>query len=166
MKEEYNWWTDPKNAEEVKRISWWDWPESKYSFPFPLAVISEDTSDGKVWVVTGTSETEKLIGKISGSAQGDTREEAIEKYFKLIKWQYEYLIEKRLDYERWVPLIIGPWKHTGGKWLSIFGIDIYFRYGKNMKYGWYIPFTKLNISIHSQWKTYRNWIKNKKNDEE
>ena len=55
-------------------------------------------------------------------------------------------------YECMVPFIKGQWKHPGGRWIIIFGLQFYFRYGKNMRHGWYIPGTKLNIIFHNLWK--------------
>lgn len=157
-----NWWDDPKNQEEVKRISWWDHPENKRFFQFPISVI---TDDGKTWCVTSSKETEKLIGKVGGCSQGKSEEEAITKYFQLIKWHYDFLNEERMNYSRWVPLKIGPWESIGGKWFSVFGLHVSFRHGKGMKGGWYIPLTKLNISTYSEWTTYRKWIKDHQHEQ-
>ena len=59
---------------------------------------------------------------------------------------------------------LGNWKHTGGGWFVIFGLHFYFRYGKGMKGGKYIPFTKLNISFHSEWAMYKKWKLSKGKD--
>lgn len=156
MKKQINWWDDPKNKEEVERISWWNHVENKETFPLPISVICSDNH----WTVTCNSDTEKLLGdKLHVVASGDTKEKAIRAMFQILKWTHEYSEECRLNYQRFVPLRIGDWKHTGGKWFTIFGINFYFRYGKGMKGGYYIPFTKQNISIRSDWTIYKNWKK-------
>ena len=162
QKDNYNWWDDPKNEEEIKRISWWEHPISKKFFDFPISAVE---SDG-YWVVACNSDTEKLIGNgLSVSAQGKTKEEALKKMFMMIALTHDYSEECRLNYQRWVPFRKGDWKHSGGTWFIIFGIQFYFRHGNGMKGGVYIPFTKLNISISNDWITYRNWKLNKKNEQ-
>lgn len=156
---EYNWWEDPKNKEEVEKLSWWNHPENKENFSLPISITNSDN----IWVATLNDETEKYLGKeLSGCAQGETKQDAIEKMFMLIRMSHNYSEECRLRYQRWVPFRKGNWKHSGGKWFTIFGISTYFRYGKGMKGGWYVPFTKLNIRISSEWSIYRNWKKNNK----
>lgn len=151
-----DWWENPKNKEEVDRLSWWNHPENKKFFSLPVSVVK----DGKWYVASTNSETEKYLGQdLTGCAQGKTEEEALNRLFQVIKWCHEHSEESRLRYGRWVPLKIGPWGHTGGNWFAFFGLNVYFRYGKNMKGGFYIPLTKLNISFTNEWTTYRNWKK-------
>jgi len=153
-KKDYNWWEDPKNKEQVERISWWNHEENKDTYPFPISVVKSD----EVWVATCNDETKKLLGdRLHGCAQGKTKEEAIQQMFLMIKIAHEFSEECRLKYERWVPFRKGDWKHTGGKWFVIFGIHVYFRYGNGMKGGWYFPLTKLNISVSSKWSIYRKF---------
>lgn len=159
MAEEYNWWTDPKNKEEVERISWWNHEKNKESFNFPISVVQSDD----VWVVACNDETTKLLGEgLHSCSQGKTKEEAIASMFQLMRLTHEYAEECRLNYQRWVPLRVGPWKHRGGRWLAFFGLHVYFRHGKGMKGGHYIPFTKLNVSFSSDWTAYKKY-KQKKN---
>lgn len=158
MAEENNWWTDPKNQEEVKRISWWEHEKNKESVNFPISAVQS----GDVWVVACNSETNNLVGEgLNACAQGKTKEEAIESLFLMIKLQHEYAEECRLKYQRWVPFRLGPWGNTGDNWFSIFGIHFYFRRGDGMRGGQYIPFTKLNISVSSDWSAYKKWKKKK-----
>ena len=56
---EYNWWTDPKNKEEIEKRSWWNWPENKETFPLPISVNNHDG----IWVATFNNETEKILGE-------------------------------------------------------------------------------------------------------
>lgn len=157
---DYNWWTDPKNKEKVDRVSWWNHSENKDFFNFPISVVE----DHNTWVAACNNETELLIGnQLQACAQGRTKEDAIRKMFTLIRMSHEYSEECRLNYQRWVPFRKGNWKHSGGRWFVIFGIHVYFRYGTGMKGGWYVPFTKLNISISSHWVTYRKWKKEQLN---
>lgn len=156
MSDDYNWWEDPKNKEEVERLSWWDYEKNKETFNFPISVIKS----GNWWVATCNNETKELLGdRLHVCAQGKTKEEAIKKMFMLIKISHDYSEECRLSYQRFVPFRKGNWKHIGGKWLTIFGIQIYFRCGKGMKGGWYLPFTKLNISISNEWVIYKKYLK-------
>lgn len=74
-----------------------------------------------------------------------------------IRMTHDYSEECRLNYQRFVPFRKGDWKHTGWKWLALFGIHIHFRYGKGMKGGWYLPLTKLNISISNEWIIYQKF---------
>lgn len=157
MKEDYNWWEDPKNKEEVERLSWWNHPENKEIFELPISVIS----DGKYWCASFNDETKEVFGDIlHGCGQGESKDEAIRQMFSIIKFHHDYSELRILNYQRFVPFRKGDWKQTGGTWFVIFGIHFYFRCGNNMKGGRYMPFTKLNISIHSEWSVYKRW-KNK-----
>lgn len=157
--EKYNWWTDPKNEEEVKRISWWDHEENKETFPLPISVVE---SEG-MWTATCNKGTEKYLGeRLHGCSQGKTKQEAIKKMFQTIRITHYFSEERMRMYECWVPFIKGDWNHTGGKWLTVFGIHIYFRHGSGMKGGRYIPFTNLNISVSNKWANYRRWKKENK----
>jgi len=161
MQNKYSWWEDPKNKEEVERISWWNHPENKEDYMLPISVIN---SDG-VWVATCNDETKLVLGdRLHGCAQGDTKADAIEKMFQLIRFSHEFSERQVMRYQRWVPFRKGNWKHTGGGWFVIFGLHFYFRYGKGMKGGKYIPFTKLNISFHSEWAMYKKWKLSKGKD--
>ncbi len=103
-------------------------------------------------------DTKTLLGdQLYTCAQAKTKEEAINKMFMMIKFMHDYSEECMYNYQRFVPFRKGDWKHTAGKWFTIFGIHVYFRYGKGMKGGKYIPFTKLNISIHNEWVTYNKY---------
>lgn len=161
MKENYNWWTDPKNAEEVKRISWWQHPENKTTIELPVSIVE----DNGHWIITGNEETEKLIGKsLCQVASGDSKEEAIKMFFLLLRMAHNYEEDCSRKYQRWVPFRKGDWKHKGGRWFVVFGIHVYFRYGRNMKGGWYFPFTKLNVSVHNEWNTYKRWKLSNQNE--
>jgi hypothetical protein len=138
-KEDYNWWENPKNDEIIG---------------LPISVVK----DGRWWVAACNDETRKFLGdKLHGCAQGKTKEEAIDKMFMMIRMVHDYSEEERLNYQRFVPFRKGDWKRAGGKWLVIFGIHIYFRYGNGMKGGVYLPFTELNISSSSDWAEYRKF---------
>lgn len=153
-KEKYNWWTDPKNKEEVEKLSWWDHEENQITLEIPVAI----TNSENYWTISTNDKTKELIGDIPIVAQGDSKEEVIKNFFETMKFHYYFNEERVLKYSRWVPLKIGP-GGIAGNWFSIFGFHIYFRYGKNMKGGFYIPFTKLNISGYNEWKQYKNKYK-------
>lgn len=165
-KQEYSWWDDPANAEKVKEMSWWDHKENKRMFNLPVSVIQEGDSEGDSWTASFNSDTERLFGEVlSGVASGATLEEAITRLFKIVQIDYNYNVEMKFNYQRWVPLIIGPWKFNGGRWFTVFGIHVYFRYGNKMMGGWYIPFTKLNIIVNNEWRSYNRWIKKHKTED-
>jgi hypothetical protein len=158
--ENYNWWTDPKNKEEVDKLSWWDHAENRYIIYLPISIVK----DGDMYVASFNTETKKYFGEdIHGCAMGKSTEEAVEEMFYMIRFEHEYLKDKVLNYQRFIPFRKGDWKHVGGTWFVIFGMHVYFRHGKGMKGGWYIPFTKLNVSITNEWANYRkhkNKLKN------
>lgn len=155
----YNWWTDPANAEVVKRISWWEHPENKTTIQLPVSIIEKDGA----WSIATNINTRNLIGDLgNGTFSSKSKEDAIEKFWKIMKMSHDYETECRLKYQRWVPFRHGDWS-IGGRWFVIFGINFYFRLGNNMKGGWYIPFTKLNIMVHSEWAVYKRWKKEHKN---
>jgi hypothetical protein len=152
----YNWWTDPNNSEEVKRISWWNHEENKRFVNIPISVVKSERG----YVAAFNDDSKKFLGSISVTAtQGSTEEKAIDRLFENLQWLYSYQEECRLSYQRWVPFRKGPWGKTGGNWFTIFGMHVYFRYGNKMKGGWYFPFTKLNISFSSDWRVYRAYKK-------
>jgi hypothetical protein len=140
----------------VEKISWWNHPENRVIVQLPIAVVEGE----KYFVASTNDETKKFLGDdLHGCAQGETKEEAINRMFELIKWSCEFQKECRLSYQRWVPFRKGDWTHIGGKWFIIFGIHFSFRWGKQNKYGWFVPFTPLNISVHSDWIVYKNYKK-------
>lgn len=157
-KDIYNWWEDPKNEKEINRISWWNHPENQTTIELPIAIIH----DGDYWVAsTNTKDKEKYLGdRLHACSQGKTREEAIDQLFKMIRVTHWFAENAHFEYQRWVPFRKGHWSSIGGIWFAIFGFHVYFRYGKNMKGGWFFPLTKLNISFSSDWSAYRRW-KNK-----
>ena len=144
---------------KMKKVFWWEDPKNKETISFPISIIKSDD----VWVASCNNETKKLLGdKVNVCSQGETKEDAIKKFFEGIKYLYDYSEECVLNYQRFVPLRKGNWKHNGGKWLVIFGFHFSFRYGKNMKGGMYVLFSKLNISFVNEWKLYKNYKSNKK----
>jgi len=152
----YNWWTDPKNKDSVEKLSWWNHPENRKIVYLPISLVHDDG----YWVASCSDETKKFLGELHSCAQGKSEEEAINNMFEMLRFSYEYEVECRLRYQRWVPLRVGPWGMSGGRWFSVFGINVSFRHGDNMLGGWYVQFTKLNISIHSDWSAYKNWKHN------
>jgi hypothetical protein len=105
----------------------------------------------------GTEETDNILGtKIGIVVQESTLQEAKDMYLSILKYHLTYLEERSKKLDNWMLFQKGDWSHIGGKWFTIYGFHFYFRYGKGMKHGWYIPFTKLNISITNCWKVKRN----------
>lgn len=158
----YNWWTDPKNKEEVDRLSWWNHSENKTFFQLPISAVQS----GEYWVASFNEDTEAIFGdSFSGCAQGDTREGAIRRLFLIVKYAHEFSEDRRRNYERFVPFQKGDWNRIGGRWFKVFGVHFSFRYGNGMKGGKYIPFTKLNISTYSSWRIYKQWKRKLVNSE-
>lgn len=138
----------------MKYTNWAEDEINKISTPIPISLIKGENN----WIAATNSETKEIFG-LYGFGQAATKEEAIIKLFASMKNLYKYSEKCRQDYERWVPLRIGDWRRIGGCWFVIFGLQFYFRYGKNMKRGWYIPFTNLNITISNKWIIYNKWKK-------
>src|SRR5574338_917080 len=103
---DYNWWTDPANAEMVKKVSWRDHEQNKTFIQIPVSIVE---SDGYL-VIAPNSDTEKLLGENSlpFSAQVDYRQDAIDKFFNLFRVVIEHDRYEIMKYKRWVPLRLGP----------------------------------------------------------
>ncbi|HRG39269.1 MAG TPA: hypothetical protein PK289_12130 [Bacteroidia bacterium] len=131
------WWLDGKNQTTVE---------------LPIACIEKNG----VFIVTTTEETKKYIGDyIHGDGFGTTREEAIDMMFEGMRAVIDFDRRCRLSYMRFVPFLKGDLQSIGGTWFTIFGLQFYFRYGKGMKKGFYLPFTKLNIRFTNYWRVYK-----------
>lgn len=116
----------------------------------PIIIITE-----KDHVSIMTPKSSKLEFLLYG--QGKNLKEAKESFWQNYKAYLEYFNYSDNYANKWILFKKGNWKHIGGKWFQILGFHIYFRYGKNMKRGLYIPFTKLNISFTNFWKIkYKN----------
>lgn len=119
---------------------------------FSLGFKFEHFYEGGKHYVTTNDEDNPLSDHMSIFAQGNTFEDAkksfIKQYRSFIK---HYYIKRSNELHRWKPFESGDWSKTGGRWFTIFGFQFYFRYGDGMKGGWYIPFTKLNVSFTNYW---------------
>jgi hypothetical protein len=118
--------------------------ESKLSIPVDVF------KDGEYFVITTNEVSEAILGAIV--VQGKTFEEAEEQFWSLARFMKEYDEERSRELDKWKFFQKGDWKHIGGTWFTLMGINVYFRKGKGMKGGRYIPFTKLNISVHNHWR--------------
>lgn len=94
---------------------------------------------------------EEILGQ-SLCASANTIEEAQEKFWQMAKSINQYHADRSNELNKWKLFQKGDWTHIGGTWFTLIVIQIYFRYGKGMKHGRYIPFSKLNISIHNYWR--------------
>lgn len=141
---EYNWWTDPKNKEQVDLLSWWELTENKKFVEVPLSIVEENGQ----WVVTGNSDTYRFIPEgLCNVGVGGTKEEAVGNFFMVVNVMYNFIFGEYIKYKRWVPFMKGDWKCEGGRWFTVFGVNVFFRYGVGMKGGFYVPFTKLNVLV-------------------
>lgn len=116
----------------------------------PAILVKENDT----YFITTTDEGEDILGQ-SPYGQGKTREEAEEEFWKMVKFMIEYHEKRSRALNLWKPFQKGDWSHIGGSWFTIFGINVYFRYGKGMQGGWYIPWTKMNISVNNYWSVYK-----------
>lgn len=83
--------------------------------------------------------------------EGKDLEQATSSFWKIVKYHAEYDRTRSNELDKWKPFQKGDWSQRGGKWIMIFGLHFYFRKGKNMKGGRYVPFTNLNISFFNHW---------------
>lgn len=102
-------------------------------------------------IINSNDATEKLLD-IPVVVQADSKEEAIEKYWIIVQshLRFHQWIYRR--HSRWALFYRGAWKGMATHWFSVLGFNFYFRRGKGMKGGFYIPFTKLNITFRNHWR--------------
>ena len=96
-----------------------------------------------------TAYNKGLFGFIA--VQGKSYKEAENRFWKMALDIYKHHESRSQELNRWKWFQKGNWKSIGGTWFTVFGIMVYFRYGKPMIDGWYIPFTNLNIRISNYW---------------
>lgn len=116
-----------------------------------ISIPVEMIQEGETVFISTTEEAEKILG-FSSYGDGKTKEEAEKQFWSMIRFMNEYYKERSDKLDCWKPFQKGDWKHIGGTWFIIFGIHVYFRTGKGMKGGRYIPFTNLNIMINNHWR--------------
>lgn len=121
--------------------------ETTLMIEFPVKYIQEE---GYHLIVTD-DETKKFMD-IPIVIQADTKEEVIEKFWKMMQCHLSYSERIRRRHDRWALFYKGQWGHIGSNWFSVLGFHFYFRHGKNMKGGFYFPFTKLNLTIRNYWR--------------
>ena len=126
-----------------------------------IKIPVEKTQEENIISLIPSEETYKTFEPyIFFVAKGGTLEEAEKDYFNILNEHIKWLQEEHLKLNCWKPLRLGPWENGMGKWFSVFGMHFYFRIGKGMQGGFYIPFTNLNISFNNNWKTLKKWKKN------
>lgn len=116
-----------------------------------FSVTVEVTEEDGVFAIATTKKTESIIEQpiyISAKSLVDGKR----KFWAMLKIINNYNKERSEELDKWKFFQKGDWKHVGGSWFIIFGINVYFRRGKGMKGGWYVPFTNLNIRICNLWK--------------
>lgn len=124
------------------------WKEDYIKIP----LLYTETEDGKKIIINIENEFhDKYLGHSAGIVcSGNNLEQAKERVLAMMAANVSFSDEIWDRYQKWALLDWGPWTR-GGKWFRILGITFNFRYGKNMKGGFYIPFSKLNISISNAW---------------
>lgn len=125
--------------------------EQTLELTLPVEYIVDEFNGKEYHIIVSSDETKKFLD-IPIVVQANSKEEAIKQFWMTANIHLDYLEERGYQADKWEPLRIGPWKKYGGRWVSIFGQFFSFRYGKKNKGGWFVPFTKLNISYHNQWR--------------
>ena len=152
--------TETQIKEKYKR-EWWLNPENNDTVSIPISSILRN---GQYTVCTN-DDSKKYIGEyLHGMGFGETKEKAIDMMFYGMQSVIDYDRRCRMSYIRFVPFVKGGWSSRGGRWFIIFGFQFYFRYGKGMNRGIYIPFTKLNIMFTNHWNVYNKIYVNKTNE--
>lgn len=125
--------------------------EEEIEIPFKvIRTTTNITEEKEYWCLTPSKDYDFFGCGIV--VQGDSYQDAVDQFWNTVASCCEFHKDKSDMYYKTCPLIIGPWSRTGGRWIKSFGVGIYFRYGKGMKGGFYVPFTKLNISFSNAWK--------------
>lgn len=140
-----------RSIKKVKIEDHFDKYGIKYEKDFlkiPVLILRE--KDQSVSIVS-YSETDRMLPN-SPSGHGKSLEEATLNFWLSHNIQQEYIENMAKKAYKWVPIRIVPWKQIGGQWLSIYGFRFYFRYGKGMRGGRYVPFTLFNITFSNYWK--------------
>ncbi len=117
-----------------------------------LTIPVEIIQDGEYCVLATNDESEKILGQPI-VVQGNTFEQAEKEFWISVKCINQYHSDRSRELDKWKFFQKGPWNEIGGTWFTLLGININFRHGEGMNGGWYIPFTKLNISVHNYWST-------------
>lgn len=117
----------------------------------PVGYERYELEDGEHHLLFTIEPTEEVIGRVGIVVEGDTLQQAKEEFLKTLKVHLRWEGERSRELDKWKPFQKGNWKHIGGTWFNIFGLNFYFRKGKNMKGGFYIPLTNLNIMFTNHW---------------
>lgn len=133
----------------ITSLEWWN--DSKYKMTIPLSISIIQDEYG--FTASFNSETKLYLGyHLDFCSFAETENEAIYQLFEQFRFHVHYLTNCELKYQRNTLFIKGDWSKVGGSWFTIFGIGLYFRYGKGMKGGVYIPLTKMNVSLINKWR--------------
>lgn len=128
--------------------------KEKIKLSIEVELIRED----EWFIIHSTNEFEEILGQHAYS-QDKSLEEAEKSFWNMIKFTNKFHEQRSKELDKYKFFQKGNWSHIGGTWFTVLGINIYFRYGSNMKYGWYIPFTKLNISVNNAWRKKKENMK-------
>lgn len=122
-----------------------NWQEKSIKIPVKYR------KEGNTHIIRTTKKSEKYFGQyIMGYA--DNSADAEKEFWEYVKSVNNYHFERSKELDKWKPLQLGDWSQMGGRWITVFGFHFNFRYGKGMKGGFYIPFTKFNISFTNYWR--------------
>lgn len=114
----------------------------------PITLIKINGSDE---VLLSFSDKKEYFINESIYGTGKNVEEAEKMFLEMAQFNAKFYLSEHNKLNKLAIFMKGPWSHIGGRWFTILGINVNFRYGKNMKHGFYIPFTKLNINITNAW---------------
>ncbi len=125
---------------------------TKINLTIPATLVEDDGH----YILTVDNSDDKLGFLSSCIVQEKSREEAEKKFWVMAKYMSDYYMKRSSNLDLWKPFQKGDWSHSGGKWLTSFGIHVYFRTAKPktrsfMKGGWFLPLSNLNVMIINYW---------------
>lgn len=121
-------------------------PKSINDYQVRIDGIMKEYHDGS-FIFTAKNRTFKPC-----FGSGFKPEQAEQEFLVTLEAMIDFYTYSYKKLERLAIFYKGDWSRKGGSWFTILGIHFYFRYGKGMRGGWYIPLTKLNITVNNLWK--------------
>ena len=114
--------------------------------PFEVELIENSDKSTRIRIMP-TQEFSDQFG-ISFVAEGATLDEASKKFKTMLLVCVAFLKEQTVK-KVWVA---GPKsEYSKSRWFEFLNFHLSIRIGPNMKGGWYIPFTQINLSFKNLW---------------
>lgn len=137
------WW--------IEKITWVMMEHKMDKEIIKLNIDVELVREDEYFILATTDKSKELLGEFI-CVQGKSQQEVETEFWEMLKFINDYNKERSDELNKWKPFQKGDWSHIGGTWFTIYGFHMYFRKGKGMIGGWYVPFTDLNISVHNFWR--------------